>query len=268
MSLASLPMYDLVEVRHAHAALWAGIAGHLRRAGLAGVPEVLSIERPAGEVWSDPALVFSQCCGADLVGAFAGTLAPVATPCYRAPGCTGARYTSIVVVAEASPARRIEDLRGKVAAINGPHSHSGASALRALVAPVSRGGRFFARVVRSGAHVQSLAMVASGEADVAAIDGVVHALLARRRPQALAGTRPLCRTATAPAPPYVTRADASPDLIDRLRAALEAAFVDPELAAARADLLLGGIEILPASAYDEIRAFERRAARHGYPELA
>lgn len=266
-AIASLPMYELVEVRPAMATLWTGIARHLRYAGVPGVPDALTFERPAGEVWSDPALVFSQCCGADLVGAFAGRLRPVATPRYRAAGCAGARYASIVVVTEHSRAENVEDLRGTTAAINGPHSHSGTNALRALVAPISRGERFFEQVVPSGTHVASLAMVAQGQADCAAIDCVVHALLARHRPAALAGTRALCRTAPAPAPPYVTRAGADDVLVARLRFALQAALDAPDLAAARDDLLLDGIEVLPRSAYDEILGFERRAARHGYAEL-
>ena len=264
----SLPMYDLPEVRPALGALWAGLARHLARADVADVPAALACEEPTAALWRRPDLLLSQCCGYDLVGAHAGDLRPLATPCYAAPSCAGARYRSIVVVAEDRPARGLEDLRGGVCAINGWSSHSGMSALRALIAPLAREGRFFAAVRVSGAHSASLAMVARGEADVAAIDCVVHALLARHRPAALRGTRPLTETASAPAPPLVTRARAGEDLIARLRAALVATFEDPALAAAREDLLLAGIEILPPAAYLQIRAFERYAARHGYPVLA
>jgi ABC-type phosphate/phosphonate transport system substrate-binding protein len=142
------------------------------------------------------------------------------------------------------------------------------NALRALIAPLGRDGRFFRAVEMSGAHSASLAMVARGEADVAAIDCVVHALLARHRPTALAGTRPLVHTASAAAPPFVTHARAGDDRARRLRAALVQAFEDPALAAAREDLLLAGIELLPLSAYVRIKAFERYAARHGFPVLA
>jgi ABC-type phosphate/phosphonate transport system substrate-binding protein len=142
------------------------------------------------------------------------------------------------------------------------------NALRALIAPLSRDGRFFRTVRVSGAHSASLGMVARGEADVAAIDCVVHALLARHRPAALAATRALCHTASAVAPPLVTHTHSGDDLIERLRAALVQTFEDPALAAAREDLLLAGIEILPPSAYVRIKAFERYAARHGYSVLA
>jgi ABC-type phosphate/phosphonate transport system substrate-binding protein len=267
MAVASLPMYDLPEARSATDALWAGVARHLRREGVAEVPERLTYEPGGGALWRAPDLLFSQCCGADLTGAYADALCPLATPRYRAEGCAGGGYTSVLVVAEEAAIADLRDLRGRVAAINYPDSHSGSNALRALIAPCSRHGRFFAAVMPSGSHVASLALVASRQADVAAIDCVTHALLARHRPAALAGTRPLCRTASAPAPPFVTRKDVGDELVRRLRSGLQGALDDPALAAARADLLLDGIEVLPPTAYMRIAAFVRFAGRHGYPTL-
>jgi hypothetical protein len=268
MSVASLPMYDLPEVRPALDALWAGLARHLAREGVPDLPCALTHDAPLDAAWSSTDLLFSQCCGYDLRNEYAGRLRPLATPCYGAPGCVGPAYASVVVVAENSLARSLEDLRGGICAINGWNSHSGMSALRALIAPLSRGGRFFARVEVSGSHGASMAMIARGAADVAAIDCVVHALLVRHRPDAVAGTLPLGHTPQAPAPPFVTRAGAGHETIARLQAALFRAFDDPSLEAARADLLLAGIEVLPLAAYHRIRGFERFAARRGYPVLA
>jgi ABC transporter, phosphonate, periplasmic substrate-binding protein len=268
MGIASLPMYDLPELRPALDALWGGLARHLARERLPDIPCTLSHGWPLNAWWWCTDLLLGQCCGYDLVNGFAGALRPLATPCYRAPGCVGPAYTSIVVVAEESPARGQDDLRGGVCAINGWSSHSGMNALRAVVAPLNRGGRFFARVEVSGSHRASLAMVARGTADVAAIDCVVHALLVRHRPAAVAGTRPLGQTPAAPAPPFVTRAAAGDATVERLRTALFRTFDDPSLEAARADLLLGGIEVLPRAAYDRINGFERFAAARGYPVLA
>jgi ABC transporter, phosphonate, periplasmic substrate-binding protein len=268
MSVASLPMYDLPEVRPALDALWGGLARDLAREGVPDVPCALARGVPPDASWSSADLLLSQCCGYDLLNGYAGTLRPLATPCYRAPGCVGPAYASLVVVAEHSPARGLADLRGGVCAINGWSSHSGMSALRALIAPLSPGSRFFARIEVSGSHRASLAMVARGAADVAAIDCVVHALLVRHRPAAVAGTRPLGRTPQAPAPPFVTGAAVGDAAVARLRTALCRTFDDPSLEAARADLLLAGLEVLPFAAYDRIKAFERFAARRGYPVLA
>lgn len=268
MSVASLPMYDLPEVRPALDDLWAGLARHLAREGVPDVPCALAHGAPLETLWTGPDLLLSQCCGYDLLNGHGDALRLLATPCYRAPGCVGPAYASIVVVAENAPARRLEDLRGGVCAINGWSSHSGMSALRALIAPISHGGAFFARIEVSGSHRASLAMVARGEADVAAVDCVLHALLARHRPAALFGTRPLIRTASAPAPPFVTRAGAPDQTVERLRTALRRTFEDPLLEAARADLLLAGVEVLALAAYDRITGCERFAAGRGYPVLA
>ena len=199
-------MYDFEEVRGAHEVLWNSVARKLERAGVEGVPAALDRSRSVHELWTDPGLLLSQCCGADLVGRYAGTLALVATPLYRAPGCDGCWYSSVVLVAEDSPATELSDLRDAVCVVNSHESHSGANALRALVAPLNRRGRFFSRIVTSGSHPASVATVARGEADVAAIDCVTYACLDRYRPSRLEGTRRLCYTARAPGIPFVTRA--------------------------------------------------------------
>ena len=267
MGVASLPMYDLPEVSAALDALWAGIARHLRREGMNGVPEALVHGTALRTLWADPELLLSQCCGFDLVKNYTRNLRPVATPRYGAPGCDDCRYSSVVIVAADSKAAGLEDLRGGVCAVNGPESHSGMNALRALIAPLSGDGRFFAEVIETGTHSDSVALVAAGRADSAAIDCVTYALLARHRPQAIAGTRILCWTETAPGIPYVTRSDIGSDTVERLCAALAEVFEDGGLKAAREELFLAGLEVLPHADYYELVELERRAIQHGYPKL-
>ena len=264
---ASFPMYDFDEVRGAHQVLWHSVARKLKSAGMEGIPAALDQSRNVHELWTDPGLLLSQCCGADLVGRYAGTLAVVATPLYSAPGCDGCFYSSVVLVAEDSPATGTSDLRNAVCAVNSRESHSGANALRALVAPLSRRGRFFSRTVISGSHPASVAAVARGEADVAAIDCVTYAHLERYRPSRLVGTRRLCYTARAPGIPFVTRTGSDPDRIRRLQSALLEVFEQPEVRAAGAAVFIDGVEILPLSAYDRIIEFQRLAAAQGYPKL-
>ncbi len=264
---ASFPMYDFEEVRGAHEILWKGIAQKLEKAGVDGVPAALDLSRSVHDLWTDPGLLLSQCCGADLVGRYSETLTLVATPLYRAPGCDGCLYSSVVLVAEDSPATELSDLRNAVCVVNGPESHSGANALRAMVAPLSRRGRFFSRIVISGSHPASVAIVARREADIAAIDCVTYACIERYRPSLLNRTRRLCYTERAPGIPFVTRAGSDPDRIRQLQDALLEAFEKPDVRAAGNAVFIGGVEILPSSAYDRIIEFQRLAAAHGYPEL-
>ena len=267
MAVASLPMYDLPEVAWALDALWSAIARELERRGVADVPQKLVHGRPLHDLWADPELFISQCCGFDIVKNYTRKLQPLATPRYVARGCDDCAYCSLVIVPADSKVAHIEDLRGTVCAVNGPESHSGMNALRALIAPIAQGRPFFAHVEETGAHADSVALVAAGKADVAAIDCVTYAMLERHRPAAIEGTRVLCQTERGPGIPYVTRTGTDPLTVEHMRAAIVDAFADPDTEAARGALFLGGVEVLPHVAYYDLVEFERRAVEHGYPKL-
>lgn len=265
--VASLGMYDLPWVRDANDALWAAIAWRLRRRGLVDVPERLERERPLRAIWADSRLLLAQTCGYPLVTELAGRVSLVATPCYAAPGCEGPEHCSLVVVRQSAAAVSLVNLRGSRLALNGCDSNTGMNLLRALVAPLAAGGRFFGGVVETGAHLASLAAVAAGEADVAAIDCVTHALVARHAPGLLAGTRVLTRTAGTPGLPLVTRAGAAVAEVESLREVLAEVAADPTLASTRERLLLEGFAVLPLEAYGAVAALERAAVDAGYPVL-
>jgi ABC-type phosphate/phosphonate transport system substrate-binding protein len=262
-----LPMHDPPELRAAVDAWWAGLARALRREGLDGVPDRLTRLYHTEDVWRLPNLLLTQTCGYDLVRGWRRRFAYLATHRYAAPGCSGAWHRSFVVVRADAPARAIADLRGRVCAVNGFQSHSGCNAMRALTAPLARGGRFFARVLVSGSHAASAEAVACGAADAAAIDCISHALLARCRPGLMGALRVVAETPEVPAAPYVAPTRLSADTLARLRAGILAASQDPDLAAARAELLIAGAEVLPQAAYARIAAIEDEALRLGYREL-
>ena len=268
MSIASLAMYDLPDVTAATDAWWAGLARSMRREGIEDVPDALRRDNEVAPAWRAPDLLFSQTCGYPLTHDFAGKLRVVATPCFDCEGCEGPRYRSLMIVRADDPANTLDDLRGRIAAANGPESQSGYSALRGTVAPLAQSGRFFSEVIMSGGHANSMALVAEGKADVCAVDCVTYALLSRHRPESVVNLRVLGQTVDAPGLPYVTRVSADDDLIRRLRAALFAALDDSELTAARETLLIAGAEVLPEYAYDRITEIENDARAHGYPRLA
>jgi len=260
-------MYDPPELRREVDAWWSGLAAAFRREGVTDVPDRLDRSIAFDALWSAPDLLFAQACGFPMIGQWAGRLEYLATPRYAAPGCEGASYCSFVLVAAESTARTLEDLRGARCSINGRVSHSGFNALRGLVAPVAQNGKFFGAVSVSGGHLESLAEIERGDADVAAIDCVSHALLSRCRPELVAATRIIGRTACAPGLPYVTRLPADADLMQRLRAGLEHAFADPGLCAVRDALLIAGLDVLPVTTYSCMADMEADAVRHRYFEL-
>ena len=256
-------MHDLPAVRWAPDALWAALAQRLAEQGVPA-PSALDRRPDYPAVWREPGLVLSQTCGYPYATALRGTVRLVATPCYAAPGCDGPAYCSLLLVRAQDPADELADLRGRRAAFNAADSQSGHNALRAAVAPLAQAGRFFSAAFPTGSHAASAAAVAAGEADLCAVDCVTWAMLLRHEPEGAAGLRVLGRTAPAPGLPLITGA-AGP--LATIRAALAAVMAEPGLAAARAALLLDGIEILTDSAYDAIPVMERQAIAAGYPTL-
>jgi len=267
MSIASLPMYDLPEASGATEELWQGLARHLRQAGIEDVPGELLRRPRLPEHWLAPDLLFSQTCGYPLRNAIKGRVRLIATPCYDAPGAEGPNYRSLVLVRADAREQSLAELKGATVAFNSTDSQSGYNALRFLVAPLAKDGRFFGKTMETGGHALSLAAVAAGEADVAAVDCVSYALFQRyRRPQ-LEKVRVLCSTPSAPGLPYVTAGDSDSAWVAKLRDGLRAAMVDPALAAARQALLLRDVMLLPDSAYERMDEMEAAAIARGYPAL-
>jgi ABC-type phosphate/phosphonate transport system substrate-binding protein len=122
--------------------------------------------------------------------------------------------------------------------------------------------------IQTGSHAASLELVGAGKADVAAVDCVTFALLSRYRPSAVGDVRELCRSASAPALPYVASSAISEWRVAQLRKGLQAAMDDPALAEARAALLLNGVQLLRGEAYERITEIEVLAFDRGYRALS
>jgi len=235
---------------------------------MADVPALLDETIAFDAAWTDPRLLLAQTCGYPFASRLRDVVRLVATPLYDHPGCENGLGGSFVVVSAQSPATSVADLRGRTAAVNDSLSNSGMNLLRHIVAPHAIGGRFFGRVIESGSHVASLALIAAGDADVAAIDCVTHGNLARFAPERLAGTRILAETAKTPGLPFVTRAAADDRELAMLREALTRLSDDPAAALIRRTLGLRGFAVLPERAYDRVLEIERAAVALGYPQLA
>jgi ABC-type phosphate/phosphonate transport system substrate-binding protein len=245
--IASLPMYDYPELREATDAWWAGIARHL---GVA-----VKLERRADHKgdWRKPNLLFSQTCGYPLTHEFRGALHLVATPHYSVDGCDGPNYCSIVF---ARGRRSLEEFRGSVAAVNSLDSMSGMLAMKLVVAPLAKHGRFFREAVATGSHAASMRAVREGQADVCAIDAVSAALSRRYRPSDLQGLVEIARSPSVPGLPYVTARGHDEGQVERLRKALAEAFDDEHLARVRKALFLSGYTVLDETAYERIVELE------------
>jgi ABC-type phosphate/phosphonate transport system substrate-binding protein len=265
--IASLGMYDMDWVRGANDALWAGVAARLRAAGVDGVPERLDRDRSMTEIWHDSDLLLGQTCGYPLMTALRDVVQVVAAPVYDFAGCVGATHRSVLVVPAASPFRTLEDLRGGRVAINSADSNTGMNLLRLAVAPLAGAKPFFAAVTTTGAHLASIDLVARNGADLTAIDCVTFGLVARHRPDLVAGVRIIGETAPSPSLPFVARGSASPADMALLREALANALADPSLVEAKRALGLLRVEPATSADYEIVARYEREAAAMGYPVL-
>ena len=256
-------MYDLPAVRWANDALWRRIAMALSAQGIAA-PASLDRRADYAAVWQEPGLLLSQTCGYPFVTGLRDRVRLVATPRYRAEGCSRSDYRSVLLVRHDDPASALTELRGRRVAFNALDSQSGHNALRAMVAPLARDGRFFAGSIATGAHAASMATVADGRADLCAVDCVTWELIRRHEAGKARALRPIGWTDAAPALPLITAADGP---AASLRAALETALADPQLAPAREVLLLDGFEIRGEADYEQILVMEHEAIARGYPTL-
>ena len=133
-----------------------------------------------------------------------GKIAPLAAP-VMADGRYQDRpvYYSDVVVHRDSPFQTLADMRGAVWAYNEPGSHSGYGVVRYALAARGETPGFFERWVESGAHQNSLRMIARREVDGSAIDSTVLALELRNHPQLAPQIRVIDTFGPSPIPPWV-----------------------------------------------------------------
>jgi ABC-type phosphate/phosphonate transport system substrate-binding protein len=265
---ASLPMYNLPEMRAVNARFWAALRGLLLEAGLDDIPESLTFERTPVPPRLEPEMLFSQTCGYPLETVFKGQAIRLGTPVYAAPGCAGPTHRAFFVVPEASPARRLGDLQDGVFLLNSPVSNSGMNLPRRALAEIAGGRPFFRRTVETGGHPASLDRMLDGEGDVASIDCVTYAFWRRYRPGAAERVRIIGETPPSPAIPFVTSAATPTATVDILRAALRTLVNDARYASVRAGLMIVGIEDVPDAAYRGLLDYEREAGELGYPTLA
>jgi ABC-type phosphate/phosphonate transport system substrate-binding protein len=267
MLTASLPMYNLPEMRAVNARFWEALRGLLLEAGLRDLPGSLTFDRSPVPESIGPEVLFSQTCGYPLETIFAGQAIRLGTPCYAVPGCDGPTHCGLFIVPAGSPARDLADLRGSVFLFNNRHSNSGMNLPRRALAEIADGRPFFAKVIETGSHPGNLDRIARVEADATAVDNVTYAFWSHHRPEVAGRVRVLASTPPSPAIPFVTSVATPPETVQILRQALRDLVHDVRHEAVRAGLLLTGIVDLPDTAYRALLDYEHEARDLGYPVL-
>ncbi|MFJ4194592.1 phosphate/phosphite/phosphonate ABC transporter substrate-binding protein [Pseudomonas sp. NPDC089534] len=198
------------------------------------------------ELWLSPDLLLTQTCGYPLMTALQGRVRVVGRPRYELSDSSAGHHCSLILARDVDPRRTLADFRGSRGVINNDDSNSGMNLLRQRLAPLQRDGRFFASVGHSGGHRESLRWLREERADLAAIDSVTYAYLARHAADEVQGLRVVERSAPSPTLPFITRIGATDEQVESLRQVMNRSLKQlPDVAR-----ILGLPEVLPASESD------------------
>ncbi|APC17941.1 phosphate ABC transporter substrate-binding protein [Pseudomonas frederiksbergensis] len=217
------------------------------------------------ELWLAPQLLLTQTCGYPLMTALRGRVRVIGRPRYELPDSSSGNHCSLLLTRADDPRRTLPALRGCRAVINGEDSNSGMNLLRQRIAPLQHNGQFFSCVAVSGSHRESMRWLRDGRADLAAIDSVTFAYLARHAPQEVEGLRVMARSAFSPTLPYIGVASLTDEHVEHLRGVMNQTLNElPEVAE-----ILGLHEVLPAteSDYQIILNYRQEAEELGFGRL-
>lgn len=216
--IASLPMYERPEISDAIAHFWSLIRKNLNDINI-DAPETLSQNTEGLSSWTNPGLVLSQTCGMPYRNDLHGKVKLVGTPIYDLPSCPPGYYFSAMVVRKNDPRVTLNEYAQATFAFNTENSQSGFAA--PLVHAAASGVNFPNRVQSLG-HVKSAEMVASNQADIAAIDAVTWQLIQQH--DAFASQLKVLERTTpnTPALPFITSLTLDADKIyDAVKQAIE-----------------------------------------------
>lgn len=167
-------------------------------------------------------------------------------------------YYSYLIVPSESPARTLEDLRGRKFAFTDPLSNTGRLVPTYLLARRSEvPEQFFGELIYTFAHDKSILAVASQQVDGAAVDSLIYDYLANINPGLIAKTRILEISEPYGIPPMVVRPDLPAPLKEQLRSILLQMHADPEGQNILKGMMISRFVTADDAAYDSIREIER-----------
>ncbi|WP_277758965.1 PhnD/SsuA/transferrin family substrate-binding protein [Pseudomonas sp. A34-9] len=217
------------------------------------------------ELWLSPDLLLTQTCGYPLMTALRGQVRIVGRPRYELPDASAGNHCSLILGRADDSRKTLADFHNSRGVINSEDSNSGMNLLRQRLAPLQQNGQFFASVGISGGHRESLRWLRENLADLAAIDSVTYAYLARHVPEEVCALRVVARSAFSPTLPFITVASASDEQVETLRQVMNQALGElPDVVQT-----LGLPEVLAASEsdYQILLDYQREAEEIGYSRL-
>lgn len=245
-------MYDWPEIRSSTDRFWTNLAATLLPVCEA-MPKTLTRTNLQAQ-WQRHDMLLSQTCIYPLVTQLPSDTVVVGTPNYDVDATQNGHYASVLLVCKSNLRKTLPSFNGSTLAYNSTCSQSGFNALKSLLVdehlideqkPV-----FFSNTIETGAHRLSIEAVASGAADICAVDPVSWAL-AQRYESNSKELHVLRTTAYTPALPLISNASVIPAALNEIewRGFVMDAFEKAIDSDARKQLFLDGISFIPKDDY-------------------
>ena len=222
--IASLGMYDRVEVQPANDRLWALIRDGMRAVGMTAPNNLTRGPDAYWPAWGASDLVLSQTCGFPYRAKLHGKVALIGTPDFGVQGCAPGYYRSVFVAAKSDPRGDVMQFDGAGLAFNEDLSQSGWAAPQNFARARSLNLR---PTLRTGGHLLSARAVAEGRAEIAALDAITWQMIQRHEAFA-AQLQVVGATDPTPGLPYISALGVDVDLMFGVIAAAIAALPEAD----------------------------------------
>ncbi|MFV1951757.1 MAG: PhnD/SsuA/transferrin family substrate-binding protein [Nitrospinota bacterium] len=185
-------------------------------------------------------------------------------------------YFSDVIVHKDSSIKSFADLKDKIYAYNEKASNSGYNLPRWRLLQVKKelglplGSKFFGRIISSGAHEESIRLVANKTVDASSVDSLVLDFDREFFPKYASQVKVIESIGPAGVVPVVIATEAlknDPTLKKRLQDAFAGMSADPEGRKILKESLIKRFVVVDDSNYDDIRKMEKEALSAGLPDL-
>jgi phosphonate transport system substrate-binding protein len=174
----------------------------------------------------------------------------------------GTVYYSYIIVPRDSPAKVLDDLKGKSFAFSDPLSNTGKLVPEYILAKKGTdSNRFFSKTVYSGSHDKSIDAVAEKMVDGAAVDSLIWEYLSKIKPGVTGKTRILLRSDPYTIPPFVVHPSLDPELKQKLRTVLLTAHTKPKGKELLGKMMTEQFVPIADKDYDSIRAMKEWIAQ-------
>ena len=174
-------------------------------------------------------------------------------------------YFSDVIVHSDSPYRSFDDLQGCVWAYNQRASHSGCNLVFYSLLERGNTPTYFGKMVESGSHWRSVQMVLEGQANAAAIDSHMLAVVLSQHRDIAAKLRIIDMLGPSSIPPVVVVKSLDKDLKCRVQEVLLTMHQDPDAMNGLHQGLIERFVVVADDDYQDIRAMFARVQAVEFP---